>query len=207
MEVIIAIILYNALVSAGFCYFIASQKGRATEIWGTLGFLFGILALLAIVGLPKIDTQTDLYKKCPNCLENIRYRALICRYCHSELSTSNNAKNSENSDSAIQQNDSDEKTGGYKLGIGLELNYYTYDTDHIISTLSGSAAKSGLEEGDKILRIDEIDVQNISHEKMVEKLASYQQGQEVIILIERHEGMFAGYKSQPFLVIADVEDR
>ena len=37
------------------CYKVAEDKNRNASVWAVLGILFGILALIAILLLPKID--------------------------------------------------------------------------------------------------------------------------------------------------------
>jgi hypothetical protein len=40
------------LVPAGFCVYLAEEKNRNSTVWGVLGLLFGIFALIATAGLP-----------------------------------------------------------------------------------------------------------------------------------------------------------
>ena len=56
MEIVIAVLVLHALVSASFCAYLASQKGRDGTSWFLLGLLFGLVALIVLVGVPS-DTQ------------------------------------------------------------------------------------------------------------------------------------------------------
>jgi len=44
-------------VAACFCAWVASEKNRDSAGWFILGCLFGVLSLLAIVGMPKVETK------------------------------------------------------------------------------------------------------------------------------------------------------
>ncbi len=47
------------LVFGGFCAFIGSQKGRSTLGWFISGVLFGFLALIAVIAVPRLDRGDD----------------------------------------------------------------------------------------------------------------------------------------------------
>ena len=50
-------LLIGWIVIAVFCAMIASAKNRSTLIWFILGILFSLIAMLAIIGLPKIERE------------------------------------------------------------------------------------------------------------------------------------------------------
>ena len=52
---VIWIAFFLAIVTAILCRYIAGQKNRDQTNWTVLGFFLGILALIAIAGLPAID--------------------------------------------------------------------------------------------------------------------------------------------------------
>jgi len=43
----------GAAISGGICVAIANAKGRNPLLWGTLGFLFGLFAIIACACLPR----------------------------------------------------------------------------------------------------------------------------------------------------------
>ena len=75
---------------------VAAPKGRTGCAWFTLGVLFGPFALLVAV-LPSaehVDRReaqqvggAGEFRKCPFCAEVIRVEAKLCRFCRSELET------------------------------------------------------------------------------------------------------------------------
>ncbi len=52
---VIWIAFFLAIVTATLCRYIAGQKNRDQTNWTVLGFFLGILALIAIAGLPAIE--------------------------------------------------------------------------------------------------------------------------------------------------------
>jgi len=54
---ILITVLAVELVLAFFCSYIAGQKNRDRGGWFVLGFLFGILALIAIAGVPALPER------------------------------------------------------------------------------------------------------------------------------------------------------
>lgn len=54
------IIILHAVIFGGFSAFVAKEKGREAASWGVLGAVFGIVALIAIVGVPrKCDVKAE----------------------------------------------------------------------------------------------------------------------------------------------------
>ena len=52
MEVLLFLILVNSLVSAGICASVSGLKRKNSGKWLILGFLFGVVALLVLIGSP-----------------------------------------------------------------------------------------------------------------------------------------------------------
>lgn len=57
MEIIFIGLLIQALVFGFFCSYIAGEKNRSKSNWFVLGFLFSILAVLALMAIPKIEND------------------------------------------------------------------------------------------------------------------------------------------------------
>jgi hypothetical protein len=71
-----------ALVSGVLCAVVASEKNRNSGAWGVVGFLFPILTLIAIAGMPE---KTRRIRECLFCAELIGIKATICPFCNREL--------------------------------------------------------------------------------------------------------------------------
>lgn len=97
MIAIWAIILLQALILGGFCSFIAKEKGRNAGRWFFLGFLFSVLAILALIAVPRQENKTAIGRKqidnkvnlskaiCPFCREEISPGSVLCKHCKSDL--------------------------------------------------------------------------------------------------------------------------
>ncbi len=92
-SVVITVLVVHGLIFGVFCQFVAYQKGRDGVTWFYIGFFFGVIALLALIGLGKpdakeatsvLDANDDM--DCPKCAERIKKRAKICRFCGFDLS-------------------------------------------------------------------------------------------------------------------------
>ena len=57
MNGIIAVYVLQGLVFGGFAGFIAGQKNRDALAWFLLGFLFSLLAILALVAVPNLSAE------------------------------------------------------------------------------------------------------------------------------------------------------
>ena len=82
VETIIVVYVIHGVILGAFCTDVASVKGRSAGNWFVLGFLFGIIALIAIVGQPSKETREE---KCPSCLEPIYEEAVVCPHCQRDL--------------------------------------------------------------------------------------------------------------------------
>ena len=87
-------LVIQALASAGFCFYLADQKGRGPTGWAVAGVLFGFFALVAAAGVPPRSelelvegTKRDsrLKKKCPLCAEYVSIEARKCGHCGYEF--------------------------------------------------------------------------------------------------------------------------
>lgn len=57
MEGILLLLVIQAFVFGFFCSYIAKEKGRSSGSWFFLGLCFSILAVLALIAVPKIDDK------------------------------------------------------------------------------------------------------------------------------------------------------
>ncbi len=82
------------IVTGAFCSFVGKEKGRGEGHWFFLGFFFNFVALIAIAGLPKLETQAERVERerlsklldwCPNCKERVNRLAVVCPHCHCSL--------------------------------------------------------------------------------------------------------------------------
>ena len=53
MTLLAVFLIAQSFVFAGFCAFVAREKGRDGGSWFWLGLLFSLVALIALVGLPE----------------------------------------------------------------------------------------------------------------------------------------------------------
>lgn len=92
MEFLILFLVY-ALVFGFFCAYLAGEKGRSGGAWFFLGLIFGILALLVLIGLPSEQRSSmgtfrsedvDL-RLCPHCIQEVHERATACPHCQRDL--------------------------------------------------------------------------------------------------------------------------
>jgi hypothetical protein len=55
----ITILIIQGVVFAGFCGYLAGEKSKGGSAWTLLGFLFGPIALLTLVGVPNARIATE----------------------------------------------------------------------------------------------------------------------------------------------------
>lgn len=90
---LVAYIIYGVIFGV-FCAWVAGTKNRSRGAWFTLGLFFGIFALLALglAGPVGSEVRQDTWasfkasrvptvKKCPRCAEDVKYEAVVCRFC------------------------------------------------------------------------------------------------------------------------------
>ncbi len=88
---IIVIVIIQAVVCGMFCKNAAKEKGKDPDTWLMLGFMFGIIALIALVASPSTPraktsyTNIDEQRKCPFCAEWVKIEAVVCRFCNRDL--------------------------------------------------------------------------------------------------------------------------
>ena len=56
MEFVLIALVLQAFVFGFFCGYIAQEKGRSYGSWFALGFFFSILAVFALIAVPKIES-------------------------------------------------------------------------------------------------------------------------------------------------------
>jgi hypothetical protein len=54
---VVVVIVIQAVICAAFCHAVAKAKGRDAESWAVGGFFFGLLALIAVVGMPALTPK------------------------------------------------------------------------------------------------------------------------------------------------------
>ena len=57
MEIVLIALIIQGIVFGFFCSYIAKEKNRDGTAWFWLGFLFSILAVFALIAVPKIDKE------------------------------------------------------------------------------------------------------------------------------------------------------
>lgn len=116
------------------CLAIAPIKGRSGAVWAGLGFLFGPLAVLAVLLMPKADENKESEQLrrgqltlCPICKEAIKPDALKCKHCHSDLSKNMESEADDRSaharlQDAIYRHDLAEVKDALESGLDLTAN-------------------------------------------------------------------------------------
>ena len=98
MEVIIFLVI--GVVFGFICSSIAGGKNRNAMLWGVLGFFFGLITLIIIAVLPRVESsggeasgemrawrasQRSPVRSCPNCRAENSTANQYCANCGSEL--------------------------------------------------------------------------------------------------------------------------
>lgn len=108
MEFLLLFLVY-ALIFGFFCGYLAGEKGRDSTAWFFLGLVFGILALLVLIGLPSEQNSSSEdshapsrsavtsransgprrdssnVRLCPHCIQEIHQLATACPHCQRDL--------------------------------------------------------------------------------------------------------------------------
>ena len=107
MEFVLLYLVYGVVLGS-FCAYLAGQKGRDGTSWFFLGLVFGILALLVLIGLPgeqhsssenrphtrpPVTSSTDRnvtgkppdVRLCPHCIQEVHELAAACPHCQRDL--------------------------------------------------------------------------------------------------------------------------
>lgn len=67
-----------SVICAVACALIGSNKKRNPFLWGVLGALFGIIALLILACLSR---GTNGMKRCKKCAEYVEQDSRVCKHC------------------------------------------------------------------------------------------------------------------------------
>ena len=78
----ITLLLLLGLVFGLFCSFIAKQKNKDILAWFFLGFFFSLIALLALIAVPKIE-ESEYAKEftCKSCGITVKTNVKFCPFC------------------------------------------------------------------------------------------------------------------------------
>ena len=227
--ILVAVLVYNSLVSAAFSAFVASEKGRDGGVWFMLGLLFGFLALLAIVGLPEIDDSLvapePRRRRCSVCFELILPEASICPYCQTVVEPISNEDAESISDGDAEPvgdeddepvGDEDDGAGRYRVGVSLLPTIDEGSGNYIISAqLFGSARFIGIKGGDFLLEVDGESIRDMTRRQVTQKLGRRHLDETVKLLINRvhAENIWqnigfsrSGTIEKEFVVESDVEE-
>jgi len=64
------------------CMFLAQEKKRDKSSWFILGFFFGLIALIVLIALPKLDNETEKnIFTCGECSATVEKDDKICPNC------------------------------------------------------------------------------------------------------------------------------
>ena len=110
MELVLVIVVVQGVVFGAFCSYLAMEKGKDGGTWFLLGLVFGIIALLVLIGSPsetgsqrsqsaartsvgqsQVPGSTATLEPgastrvCPSCREIIHSQATVCLFCQRDV--------------------------------------------------------------------------------------------------------------------------
>ncbi len=98
MELIVVFLLAYAVygvIFGAFCAYLANEKGRDGVGWFLLGLVFGVVALIALVGASQKHAApsavysggrpSDNIRLCPYCIQEVHHLATVCPHCQRDL--------------------------------------------------------------------------------------------------------------------------
>jgi len=72
-DVLSAIVVWQAIGSGVLCAAMACAKGRSALAWAFVGLVFGILAVIALAGMPiREEEEQETSFVCPSCRHRFR---------------------------------------------------------------------------------------------------------------------------------------
>ena len=89
--VVVMIVVIHASIAAAFCACLAAEKNRNSWSWFFLGAVFGLIALIAIVGMPRQTRhppfRSEVQRACPFCPESVKPGATVCPHCQRDIAS------------------------------------------------------------------------------------------------------------------------
>jgi len=123
-------LIIQGVISGGFCAYIASQKNKDSSEWFVLGFLFSILAVLALIAIPNENNtdQPDItLRTCPYCAERIKKQAIFCRFCQKDLPVLNHDSETNAVDLQYSENHAITSKHSENNGVSLKEQMRLYN--------------------------------------------------------------------------------